>query len=317
MGLAAAGLFVFLGIALALAAGLLTARTKRRDFARRVDLITAARRPFEVHADALPPSDWTEQLNARVQRVFGVGLKARWGVKSSAIILLVYACVAALGVWVLGHLILKLPLAIILPAALAAAFLPPNMVLRMEQGRAEFLFIEQLPDAIDMVVRMIRAGLPVTAAIRYVGDEASAPVSSAFSRMADQIEVGVAVNEALAAEGERVKLGDFRFFAVAVSLQHVTGGNLAATLETLSDIVRKRRAMRMKAKAVTAEVRMSAYVLASMPFLVMAGLLVVNPHYLAPLITDRRGNIIVGIAVASLLTAFVTMGQMMRTATKV
>jgi tight adherence protein B len=100
-------------------------------------------------------------------------------------------------------------------------------------------------------------------------------------------------------------------------LQRATGGNLATTLDILSDIMRKRRAMRLKGKAVTGEVRMSAYVLAAIPFVVIGGLLIASPDYLQPLISDRRGNVIVGLAVGSLIAGFATIRQMMRSVTQV
>jgi tight adherence protein B len=98
---------------------------------------------------------------------------------------------------------------------------------------------------------------------------------------------------------------------VAVALQYATGGNLVATLETLSEIVRKRRIARLKAKAVSAEVRLSTYILSALPFLVIGALLVVSPDYLKPLIADRTGNWILGGAIGSLLTGLFVMRNMM------
>jgi tight adherence protein B len=100
-------------------------------------------------------------------------------------------------------------------------------------------------------------------------------------------------------------------------LQHLTGGNLAATLEVLSDIVRKRRAVRMKAKATTAEIRVSGYVLASLPFLIVLTLLLIQPGYLTPLFTDPRGHIILLMAAGGLAAGGLTMRQMMRSVTSI
>jgi tight adherence protein B len=196
-------------------------------------------------------------------------------------------------------------------AALAFAFLP-RLLLQGEQSKAEAQFLSLFPDAIDMMVRMLRAGLPVTAAIRTIGAEAPSPVDSVFRGVADQVDIGIPLEGALTQTAVQIGLGDFRFFAVAVALQRATGGNLAATLETLADIMRKRRAMRLKARSATAEVRLSAYVLGAMPFFIIAILLVLRPNYLVPLIADPRGNIIVGIAVTLLMLAFVSMRRMMR-----
>jgi tight adherence protein B len=163
-----------------------------------------------------------------------------------------------------------------------------------------------------MLVRIVRVGLPVSAAIRTVGRETKPPVSTVFSEVADQTEIGVALNDALARTGAAVGNPDFRFLAVAVALQQATGGNLAATLETLSQIVRKRRAVRLKAMAASAEVRLSAIVLGTMPFVVTAALVLVAPSYLDPLFAEPRGNIILGLALLSLLMAGITMRMIIR-----
>jgi tight adherence protein B len=187
-------------------------------------------------------------------------------------------------------------------------------LLSRQQRRADAQFSELLPDAIDMVVRMVRAGLPVGPALRMVGDEGDPPLSTVFTGIANLADIGIPLPEALATTGETVGNADFRFFAVAVALQQATGGNLAVTLETLSEIIRKRRAVRLKAKAATSEIRVSAIVLGAIPFFIVGALLVVSPAYLEPLISDPRGNIIVGAAVLGLLSAFVTMRAMMRSA---
>jgi tight adherence protein B len=174
------------------------------------------------------------------------------------------------------------------------------------------------PDTIDMVTRMLRAGVPVTGAVREVGNEAPPPVNDVFTSLADQMAIGITFEEALASAGERIGLPDFRFFVVAISLQRATGGNLASTLDILSDIMRKRRAMRLKARATTGEVRMSAYVLGAIPFLVIGGLLLMTPDYLQPLISrTRAATSSLPWPWAALVIGFVTIGRMMRSVTTV
>jgi tight adherence protein B len=133
--------------------------------------------------------------------------------------------------------------------------------------------------------------------------------------VANQIEIGAPIEEALDAASQQIALADFRFFTVAVALQHATGGNLAATLEILSDIIRRRRGVRLKAKATTAEIRVSAYVLGSLPILIVGALLLIQPGYLTPLFHDPRGHLIIAVAAGLLLLAAVSMRQMMRSVT--
>ena len=255
--------------------------------------------------------------NTKARRIFGFGLKYRWGMKSGATRLGTFAFAGFAVVFALMYLLLKFGFWIALLCAVIALWLLPHLVLRREQNKAEMQFVEVFADAIDMIVRMLRAGLPVTAAIRATGTDGPPPVNEVFANLSDQMEIGIPFEEALVTAAGQVGIPDFRFFSVAVTLQHATGGNLAATLEMLSDIIRKRRAGRMKARAVTAEVRATAYVLAALPFFIITGLLVLNPQYLAPLVDDPRGNVIVAVAAGLLFAAFVTMRQMMRSVTKI
>jgi len=189
------------------------------------------------------------------------------------------------------------------------------MLLRREQAQAEAAFQELFPDTVDTVARMLRAGIPISGAVRSIGNEAAAPISTVFGRIADQVEIGARIEEALDTASRKVGLPDFRFFTVAVTLQYATGGNLVSTLDILSNIIRRRRAVRLKAHAATAEIRVSAYVLGSLPLLIIGGLLLVQPGYLSPLFTDTRGHIILAVGVAGMVLAFVTMRQMMRRVT--
>jgi len=251
---------------------------------------------------------WTAQ---RLRQSFTFRLGRDWGVTMGTWTLLAIGLVAAALVVGVGRAS-GAPGWLNLVLASAAVFVVPRMVAMRQQRRALAAFSELFPDCVDMVVRMIRAGLPVGAAVQTLGEQNMSPVSEVFRSVADQTAIGIPLEEALALSARRVGSPDFRFFAVAVALQRSTGGNLAVTLETLADIIRKRRAMRLKARATTAEVRLSAWVLGGIPVLVTAGLSFLTPHYLEPLVTDPTGNIIGGVAITSLLLAFLTMRWLVR-----
>lgn len=270
------------------------------------------KRKKEVREKEAPP--WVRDVSARM-RVILIGSGPTWGVTTSTARLAVYAFGAALVSIGLFRVVLHLPLWLFLPMTIAAFLMIPRVIVRQEQHRVEARFMALFPDAIDMVVRMVRAGLPVTATMRTLGQRAAPPVNAVFAAVADQIEIGIPMEDALTNMSERVGLADFRFFATAVSLQRATGGNLAVTLETLGEIIRKRRAIRMKANAATAEVRISAIVLSVIPFFITGALTIMAPSYLAPLITDPRGNVLVGIAIVSLTLAGLTMRWLIRKAT--
>ena len=210
------------------------------------------------------------------------------------------------------HLWLGLGPSLVVPLALAAFVGAPRLLLRREQAQAEAQFMTLFPDAVDMIVRMLRAGLPITAGIRAVGNEAAKPVSTVFMELTNQMAIGLEFDEALAVTSRQIGVADFDFFAAALTLQRATGGNLAATLEMLAQIIRRRRGARLKAQAATAEVRLSAIVLGAMPFIVTGLLLLLNPGYLSPLIADPRGKALIAVAIVLLLSGFVTMRRLMR-----
>lgn len=304
-----APLLLLLFGAAALIGAYMTSRRRQEQVDRRVGLVAFVR-PVRT------PGGWlmgqSEKFDQAIRAIFAAGAPRSWGMNASALKLVVVAAVAALAAWLLMHVALGAPFWIAAPLTAASGYLVPRLLLRREQAQTENAFQELFPDTVDTVARMLRAGIPISAAVRSIGSEAVAPISTVFGRIADQVEIGARIEEALDAASRQVGLADFRFFTVAVTLQYATGGNLVSTLDILSNIIRRRRAVRLKAHAATAEIRVSAYVLGSLPLLIIGGLLLVQPGYLSPLFTDRRGHVILGIAVGGMLLAFVTMRQLMR-----
>ncbi len=296
----------------ALAGAATVMRVDQRNTKRRVDIILS-----KSESSATGLTGVHARAHDVIRSVLGAGVPESWPSKTSTRTLVIAA--VGLGAPVCGVLMLglRLPFWIWAPGGALGMMILPQMLLRMEQGSLDKKFVDVFPDAIDMIVRMLRAGLPMTAAIAVVGREAASPVKEVFADVSDQMSMGASFDKALVAAGKRVTPQDFKFFTVAAALQQSTGGNLAVTLEMLSEIIRKRRAERMKAKAVTGEVRLSAYVLAAIPFVVIAGMLVISPSYLLPLIQDKRGLMIIGLAVGLLCTGFFVMAQMMKSATRV
>ena len=235
-----------------------------------------------------------------------------WQLQVSVQILLLSAAVAAAAVWMFLHAFLEVPFEISVGLSAAAAVLGPRIVLARKKAKVEAAFIASFPDAVDATVRMLRVGLPITSAIRTVGQETPAPTNALFMRMANQMSIGLPLATALQAASQQVRLRDFRFFCSAVILQQSSGGNLVSTLEELSQIMQKRRIMRSKARAATSEVRFTAYVLGALPFVVIAAMLAAAPDYLLPLFNDKRGHLILVAGMVGLSLAFLIMRAMMR-----
>jgi tight adherence protein B len=165
--------------------------------------------------------------------------------------------------------------------------------------RRDKLFV-QFPDALAMIVRSIRSGVPLTEALRIVADQSPEPTASEFALMAGDLSIGAPIAEALAALADRNSITEYRFFSTALALQSQTGGRLGETLDSLAQVVRKRTAAKSRGKALASEARTSAAILAGLPILAMGGLYLLNPTYMSVLFTDPMGHIFLTAALGSL-----------------
>jgi tight adherence protein B len=195
--------------------------------------------------------------------------------------------------------------------AAVGGFLPHWVVGRMGRKRVA-RFIGLFPEAIDLMVRALRAGLPITEAIINAGQEIGDPVGTEFRGIEAGMQLGRDLDSLLWDIAKRITAPEFRFFIIALSVQRETGGNLAETLNNLSDVLRRRRAMRAKARAMASEARASTMILGSLPVVVTLILSITSPNYIAPMFTDVRGLMLVGVAVGMLLTGVGIMVKMAR-----
>jgi len=163
-----------------------------------------------------------------------------------------------------------------------------------------------------IIVRAVRAGLPPLDAIEVAAREVAAPVSTEFQKVLDDTRIGVTMADALNHAADRIRVPDFRFFVASIVLQRRTGGGLAETLVNLSTLIRQRRALRLKARALTAESKASAAVISITPFVAGAGLYLVKPDMVSLLFVDHRGRFMLWVAVVSLLLGIATMSAIIR-----
>ena len=181
-----------------------------------------------------------------------------------------------------------MPLAIAL-SVLIGVGAPHLAINRMIRKRLE-QFAAVFPDAIDLIVRGVKSGLPVIESVAAVGREMADPVGVEFRRIADNVRFGQSLEDAMWETAGRLDTPEFRFFVISLAVQRETGGNLAETLGNLSDILRRRRQMRLKIKAMSSEARASAMILGSLPFVLFAIIFLMNPEYETMLFTDPRGR---------------------------
>jgi tight adherence protein B len=174
-------------------------------------------------------------------------------------------------------------------------------------GRRKKLLIQQFPDALTTIVRSVRVGMPVLGAIAAVAHGAQPPTSLECTRFANDLSVGVPLDEAVTEMGARNNLAEYRFFAIAISLQARTGGGLSETLENLADLIRKRLALRERGIALSSEARSSAMILGGMPVIMGAGLWLLSPTYVSVLFATSTGHKFLGAAAFSLSCGVLSM----------
>jgi len=151
--------------------------------------------------------------------------------------------------------------------------------LRNKAKKRIAMFEEQLPDALDLMVRSLRVGHPINAAVSIVAREMPDPIGTEFGLIADEATYGMSVNEALDRMAGRVPVYDLRFLAIAINIQATSGGNLAEILDGLSKVIRSRFKLFRKVKAITAEARWSGWFLSIFPVVALLGVQVVDPQY--------------------------------------
>lgn len=152
--------------------------------------------------------------------------------------------------------------------------------------KVKLSFLNNFPDAVELIVRATKAGIPLSEAIASVAKEAEEPIRSEFRRMADAMAVGVDFMQVLRVSAQKINLPDFQFFIVCLVIQRESGGQIAETLGSLASVLRKRKEMRQKVRALTAEPRLSGKIIAALPVAICGFLAVFNPGYMSLLLDD-------------------------------
>jgi len=149
-------------------------------------------------------------------------------------------------------------------------------------------FNSNFPDAIELMVRGLRSGLPITETLGIVAGEIAGPVGVEFRMVSDKMKIGRTMEAALQETADRLGTAEFQFFVITLAIQRETGGNLAETLSNLADVLRKRAQMKLKIRAMSSESKASAYIVGALPFVVFAMVWMINPKYMGGFFTDPR-----------------------------
>jgi tight adherence protein B len=317
----ALGLGLMAALVVVLAAGVLGGANSRR-YRRRLTMIASGKKTTTDSTTATPE---TRSLSRRESATPGMDryikrflphrelLDARLRRTGRAITVAHYT-ITTIVTTVVMIVVVKLFLGLLLlPSVLvglAAGVGIPHIVIGTMGKRRIRAFINLFPDAIDLMVRALRSGLPISEAIVGAAQEIGDPVGAEFSTVESGMKMGRDLDSLLWEIAKRIDAPELRFFIIALSVQRETGGNLAETLANLSDLLRRRRMMAQKVRAMSSEARASTMILGSLPFIVTGILLLTSPTYIRTLFTDPRGVMLTGVAIGMLVIGIGTMIKM-------
>ena len=200
-----------------------------------------------------------------------------------------------------------------IPAAgfgLGAALIVPNLVVNHKRKKRLARFTAELPDALDVIVRGVKSGLPLSDCLKSIAAEAPEPVRTEFKALVDDHTMGMPLADAAGRLPERVPVPEATFFAIVIAIQSRSGGSLSEALGNLSKVVRERKKMKNKIKAMSSEAKASAGIIGALPFFVMGAMTLTSPDYIALLFTNLIGNVILAISGFWMLTGILVMRKM-------
>jgi tight adherence protein B len=237
--------------------------------------------------------------------IYQAGLKTKRGtfIRNQAIV--------GVAIFVVCFL-LQVPILFALVFGVAGGYLLPRMFLGFRRKRFQNAYLDELPNAVEAIVRGVKSGLPLNDSMRVVAKEVKEPVRSEFQRVLDQQAVGKSMAEAVTVLFDRVPLPEVNFFIVVITVQQQAGGNLSEALNNLARVLRNRKRMKQKVKAMSSEAKASAAIVGSLPFIVSILVSLTTPGYMLPLIETPIGMIWLGIAVLLMGTGLFVMNRMIQ-----
>jgi tight adherence protein B len=247
----------------------------------------------------VPKPDMLRQRLQRTGRSISLGA---FGIACGVVALIAFAAILILGF----SFLIALPLGM-----LAGMWLPFMVIVYLGRRRAG-KFMQLFPEAVGLMVRGLKSGLPITETFQIVAAEIGDPVGLEFRQVTDQIRLGHPPEQALLDAAQRVGVPELKFLTVTLSIQRETGGNLAESLENLDNILRRRRQMKLKIKAMSSEARASAMIIGALPFIMLALLSVVNHSYIMVLFTTERGHHFLEFGACMMTTGVLVMTKMVK-----
>ncbi len=258
----------------------------RQDAAKRRKSVQDTLKDMEIRQKALAKRSSSPPLPLRLQQA---------GLKLSAQMFYVLSVVLAL--LVLGLcFFLKMPWYAMAILPVAAGLVIPRWLVNFIRKRRFKKFTNEFPNAVDVIVRGVKAGLPLHDCIRVIAQESAEPVRSEFRTISEAQSMGVSLADAVVRMPERVPIPETNFFAIAIAIQQKSGGNLSEALGNLSRVLRERKKMKGKIGAMSMEAKASGAIIGALPFIVMALVFITSPGYIMLLFTQQMGHLILAAA---------------------
>lgn len=192
----------------------------------------------------------------------------------------------------------------------ASGLLVPHLYVNLKRARRLKLFAAEFPNAVDVVVRGIKSGLPLVDCLKIIAAESQEPVKGEFKAAVEDQTLGLPIDEALQRLAERVPLQETNFLAIVITIQTRTGGSLSEALGNLSRVLRERKKMKAKIKAMSAEAKASGGIIGSLPVVVAALVYLTSPDYISLLFTTLPGNLVLGVSGLWMLIGILVMRKM-------
>ncbi len=243
--------------------------------------------------------DWTRKMNSLLEKA---GIRRPPGFFLLLSLVLAGAGFMA-GSWIASNYLVAIAFALILGVF-------PFLYILSKKKRRMAKFERQLPEALDLMARALKAGHAFPGGLKMVADEMDDPIGTEFDKTLGEINFGIEVSEALKNLSRRVNCPDLRFFVISIIIQRETGGNLAEILVNIAHLIRERFKLHGRIRVLSAEGKFSAIVLIALPFLVASLLAFLNPDYLRLLITDPIGHFMVGFALVTMILGILVMKKM-------
>lgn len=259
----------------------------------------------------LSDSPALERVLLEIPRIHSLDrLLIQSGMQLSVSSFLGYTCISAIGGMAIAALF-NLHFTFTLLAFAAAGSIPFLLVLS-ERHKRLLKIEEQLPDAIDLMSRALKAGHAFSGALQMVASESADPIASEFRTTFDEINYGISMQDALMNLSTRIPSTDLRYLVIAVLIQRESGGNLAELLENISSLIRARLKLLGTIRVLSAEGRLSAWILGCLPFAMALVINIVNPGYLNVLFTDPLGHLLIGGSLTMMVTGIIAMWRIIK-----